>query len=124
MREGGEGRIGPRLYPLLFLLGMYGGFLQAGVGVLLISTFVLAARFDAVRGNALKFTVALIFTAVSLALFTGAGQVLWLPGLVVGIGTILGGIAGARLVIAKGGRWVRVFVIFAALGAIVKLLSS
>lgn len=122
VRTDGDGRIRPVMVPILFVLGLYGGFLQAGVGVLLLSTFVLVGGFDAVRGNALKFSVALIFTAVSLALFTGAGQVRWVPGLIVGGGTILGGITGARLVIAKGGRWVRVFVIVSALLAIAKLL--
>jgi len=123
-REAGAGRIRLRLYPIFFLLGLYGGFLQAGVGVLLISTFVLAGGYDVVRGNALKFALALIFTAVSLVLFAGAGQVEWIPGLAVWIGTIAGGITGARLVIAKGASWVRVFVILAAVGAIVKLLWS
>lgn len=124
VQQEGEARVRPILYPILFVLGLYGGFLQAGVGVLLISSFVLVGGFDAVRGNALKFSLAFLFTLAALLLFTGAGQVRWLPGLALGIGTIAGGIVGARLVIAKGGRWVRVFVIVAAVGAIVKLLQN
>jgi len=117
------GRVPLRLYPLLFALGFYGGFLQAGIGVLLLGTFVLAGGYDAVRGNAVKFALAGIFTIAALLLFAGAGQVQWAPGLVVAAGTILGGIVGARLVIAKGARWVRVFVVLAAVAAIAKLLS-
>jgi uncharacterized membrane protein YfcA len=40
------------------------------------------------------------------------------------VGTILGGVVGARLVITKGSRWVRVLVVVAAIGAVVKLLSE
>ncbi|MCK4412818.1 MAG: sulfite exporter TauE/SafE family protein [Candidatus Eisenbacteria sp.] len=121
-RENSVGRIRPRIYPLFFLMGIYGGFLQAGLGVLLISTFVLAGGYDVVRGNALKFALALVFTLAALLMFASMGQVRWSTGLFLAIGTIAGGIVGARLVIVKGSRWVRVFVVIAAIGAIVKLL--
>ena len=121
-RENTMGRIKPALYPVFFLLGAYGGFLQAGVGTLLIGTFVLLGGYDVVNGNALKFSLALVWTAVSLTIFAGFGQVQWIPGLCLALGTILGGIVGAKLVIAKGSRWVRYVVIASAIGAILKLL--
>ncbi len=121
-RENTLGRIRPAVYPVFFLLGVYGGFLQAGVGVLIIGTLVVLGGYDVVNGNALKFSLAMVWTAVSLALFAGFGQVEWLPGLCLAIGTILGGIVGAKLVIAKGSRWVRYVVVVAAIGAIAKLL--
>jgi uncharacterized membrane protein YfcA len=121
-RENSVGHIRPILYPLFFLMGIYGGFLQAGLGVLLISTLVLAGGYDVVRGNALKFALALAFTLAALLVFAGAGQVRWFTGLFLAIGTMAGGIVGARLVIAKGSRWVRIFVVLAAIGAILKLL--
>ena len=123
-REKSIGHIRPLLYPLFFVLGIYCGFLQAGIGVLLISTFVLAGGYDVVHGNALKFALAMIFTATALVVFTTAGHVEWLPGLAVGVGTTAGGIAGARLVILKGAPWVRVFVVLAAAAAIFKLLTG
>jgi uncharacterized membrane protein YfcA len=122
-REKSIGRIRPYLYPLFFLLGIYGGFLQAGIGVLLISTFVLAGGYDVVHGNAIKFALAMIFTVVALLVFAQAGQVQWVTGLALAVGTITGGIVGARLVILKGAPWVRVFVVIAAAAAIVKLLT-
>ena len=106
------------------MIGLYGGFLQAGVGVLMLSTFVLAGGFDVVRGNALKFSLALVFTTVSLLLFVQAGQVRWLPGLVLAIGMTLGGAVGARLVVLQGARWVRWVVLLAAAAAVVKLLRG
>jgi len=121
--EGG-GRVSPWFWPLFFLYGIYGGFLQAGLGVLLITTLVLGAGFDVVRGNALKFGLAGIFTLTALILFARAGQVRWIPGLALAAGTVTGGVIGARLVMAKGAAWVRVVVVLAALAAIVKLLAG
>ncbi|MBN1826896.1 MAG: sulfite exporter TauE/SafE family protein [Candidatus Eisenbacteria bacterium] len=121
---GANARIRPALYPIFFLMGIYGGFLQAGVGVLLISTFVLLGGYDVVRGNALKFSLAFVFTGVSLVAFAGFGQVRWGVGLILAIGTALGGIIGARLVMLKGATWVRALVVVAAVAAIVKLLTG
>lgn len=123
-RENALGRIRPALYPVFFLVGIYGGFLQAGVGTLVIGLLVLAGGYDVTHGNALKFALAMIFTSAALLLFAGAGQVQWIPGLCLAAGTIAGGIIGARLVIAKGAQWVRVVVVLSAVAAIVKLLVA
>jgi uncharacterized membrane protein YfcA len=116
-----SGRIRPLLYPLFFVIGVYGGFLQAGVGVLMLGSFVLFAGFDVVRGNALKFGLALTFTSFALLTFAQADQVRWLPGLVLALGTIAGGALGAKLVIKRGARWVRWFGLLAAQAAPDKL---
>ena len=92
-----------------FMVGLYGGFVQAGVGFLILALTTLAG-FDLVRGNAIKVLMVLLFTTVSLAIFAWNGQVVWSVGLVLAGGTILGGLAGARLTILKGHAWVRVVV--------------
>jgi uncharacterized membrane protein YfcA len=111
-----------RFYPVFFLIGVYGGFLQAGVGTMLIAMLVLVGGYDVVNGSALKFTLILIFTSLSLALFVHEGQVDWLPGLCLTAGTVAGGIAGARLVIARGARLVRILVLASAVAAVLQLL--
>ena len=89
-----------------FLVGVYGGFVQAGVGFLILAA-TTAAGLDLVRGNAVKVLTVLCFTALSLALFAWNGRVDWSIGLVLAAGTTLGGLAGARLTVLKGHRWVR-----------------
>ncbi len=121
-RAEGKGHLRARLYPLFFLMGVYGGFLQAGIGVVLISTLVLLGGFDTVHGNALKFAITLVFTAASLVLFAGLGQVRWGIGLCLSAGTMAGGYVGARLVMTKGARWVRIFVLLGVAAGVVKLL--
>ncbi len=123
-RTVGEERLRPLHAAIFFLIGIYGGFLQAGAGVLMIGTLVLGADFDVVRGNALKFGVAITFTSVALILFALVGQVRWLPGLVLAAGTITGGMVGARMVMLKGSAWVRGLVLVAAAAAIFKLMRG
>ena len=124
MREHGEGRVRLAHMPMYFLISVYGGFLQAGVGVIMLGAFVLVGGFDVVRGNALKFGLNLIFTAVALLLFAQAGQVQWGPGLFLAAGSMVGGAVGARMVILKGAQWVRYLVILGALAAVIKLLRG
>lgn len=90
----------------LFAAGVYGGFVQAGVGFLILA-LTTAAGFDLVRGNAIKVLLVALFTALSLAVFVWKGMVVWTPGLVLAAGTIAGGQVGVRLTILKGHAWVR-----------------
>ena len=74
----------------LGLTGFYGGFVQAGVGFLLIAVLAGILRYDLVRTNALKMSCALVFTSMALIVFVSRGQVLWMPGLIMGCGTMIG----------------------------------
>ena len=100
-----------------FLIGVYGGFIQAGIGFLLLAA-TSAAGFNLIRGNALKVTVVLGFTPVVLVLFAWNGKVDWAMGIALAAGNFLGGLAGVHLQVLKGHTWVRgvvtvVIVIFA-----------
>jgi uncharacterized membrane protein YfcA len=89
-----------------FLIGVYGGFVQAGVGFLILAA-TTAVGLDLVRGNAIKVMTVLCFTALSLTLFAWQGRVDWPMGLALAAGTTSGGLLGARLTVLKGHRWVR-----------------
>jgi len=95
-------QVHPLRYPALFVIGIYGGFIQAGVGlwILLGSTGLFAA--DAVRANSVKLPLTLTFTFPALLIFLHADMVEWLPGLVLALGTVLGTAVGVRLSIRGG----------------------
>ncbi len=80
----------PRSWWLLLAAGFYGGFVQAGVGFILIAALAGSLRYDLVRANALKLVCTLAFTTVALAIFIINDQVLWLPGLILALGSMLG----------------------------------
>ncbi|HUF77766.1 MAG TPA: sulfite exporter TauE/SafE family protein [Thermoanaerobaculia bacterium] len=89
-----------------FAVGIYGGFVQAGVGFLILAVTTFAG-LDLVRGNAIKVTIALLFTAISLAIFAWQDMVEWLPGAALGAGNLAGGLVGVRLTVLKGHAWIK-----------------
>ncbi|MBW1755031.1 MAG: sulfite exporter TauE/SafE family protein [Deltaproteobacteria bacterium] len=98
----------PRSYVGLFLAGVYGGFIQAGVGFLLLGVLVGTLRHNLITGNALKLVITLAFGSVSLGIFVWAGLVSWAPALVLAAASIVGARLGVRLMLKvpiEGLRW-------------------
>ncbi|MBW2726783.1 MAG: sulfite exporter TauE/SafE family protein, partial [Deltaproteobacteria bacterium] len=84
----------------LFLAGAYGGFVQAGVGFILIAALAGTLRYDLVRTNALKMVCVCAFTMLALGVFIVQGLVLWLPGLLLAGGTMSGAHVAVRFAIS------------------------
>ena len=93
-----------------FFIGIYGGFIQAGVGFLII-TILLFQGLDLVRINAVKVFVVLCFTVAALTVFIRNGQVNYGLGLALAVGNSLGGWLGTKLAVAKGHDFIRKLVI-------------
>jgi len=109
---------------LVFLaIGIYGGFIQAGVGIFLLAGLVLGAGFDLVRANAVKVLIVLCFTVFALAIFIINDQVNWLIGLILAIGSMLGAWVAARTAVSWGAGFVRWLLIVAVIIAAAKLLG-
>ena len=88
-----------------FVVGLYGGFLQAGVGFLTLAITSLAG-LDLVRGNAVKVFTTSFLTLFSVAVFAGTGNIHWPSGLALGVGNLAGGLMGVRLAVLRGHKWV------------------
>lgn len=117
-------RMGAGLFLTFVGIGIYGGFVQAGVGIFIIAALVLGAKLDLVRTNAVKVWVVLGYTAFALAIFVWQGQVDFAVGLVVATGQAAGGVIGARLTVKKGNRWVRRVLIAVVGVSALKLLGA
>ncbi len=89
-----------------FLVGVYGGFIQAGVGFIVL-TITSANGLDLIQGNAVKAPLVFLFTLATVVLFTYSGMINWGMGLALAAGQILGATFGVRLQILKGQDWVR-----------------
>ncbi|MBK9291652.1 MAG: sulfite exporter TauE/SafE family protein [Bacteroidetes bacterium] len=99
---------------IFFLIGLYGGFIQVGVGYFLLAALVMGAGLDLVKANALKVWIVLLYSPVALTVFLANGAVDWLYGLVHGLGNIAGALIASRLAVRKGVnfvRWVIIIVI-------------
>jgi len=90
-----------------FAIGVYGGFVQAGVGIFLLAGLVMSAQYDLLRGNAVKVLIVLCFTLVALPVFVSNGQVNWGIGLTLAIGNASGALVAARTAAARGTAFVR-----------------
>ena len=91
---------------IFFGIGLYGGAIQAGVGLFLIAAFARSG-IDLVRANAIKVVVIGALTVVAVPVFIAHGQVDWplASALVVGFG--VGGEIGARAAVKGGERLIR-----------------
>ncbi|MCY1054240.1 sulfite exporter TauE/SafE family protein [Nannocystis radixulma] len=89
------------------LIGVYGGFLQAGVGFPLIALFVSHLGHDLLRANAAKVALVFVYTSLVVAVFAAAGQIDWPRAGLLAIGMTFGGWLGARLQIRAGAPLVR-----------------
>jgi len=123
--EGHERDIGEPWRSLLFLgVGFYGGFVQAGVGFLVLGALVLGSGMDLVGGNAAKVALILCYTPVALVLFASASQVDLRVGLVLSVGQMSGAWIAARLAILKGAGWIRWVLVVVAVAAAIRLLLT
>jgi uncharacterized membrane protein YfcA len=104
-----------------FGIGVYGGFVQAGVGFLII-TGLLVHGLDLVRVNAVKVLVIFAFTVVALGVFMVHGQVDYVLGLALASGNSVGGWFASHLAVKKGHEWIKRFVIATVLIFALRLL--
>jgi uncharacterized membrane protein YfcA len=92
---------------LFFFIGIYGGFIQAGVGIFLLSGLVLGIGYNVVRANAVKVGIVLFFTIFALGIFIYNGQVDFIIGFILAIGNMIGAWLGAKVAVEKGSAWIR-----------------
>lgn len=95
-------------YLAFFGVGIYGGAIQAGVGFLLIATLVLLAGQDLVYTSFYKVFIVAVYTIIALATFALKGQVNWLLGCVLALGSGTGAWLTSRLVVTRGEKLIKV----------------
>ena len=118
-----EGRGSWWVYPALVGVGFYGGFIQVGVGFLIMAALYHLLRLDLVFVNMHKVAIVLIYTIPALAIFAATGHVDWGLGLSLAAGNATGGWFSARLAVRGGERIVRYVLIVAVLILSLKILG-
>lgn len=97
---------------VFFGIGIYGGAIQAGVGLVMLAALTRAG-YDLVTANHIKVLVNLVVTAVALPVFILNGQIRWIPALVLAAGFTAGGWFGAHFAVRGGEKWIRVAMVIA-----------
>lgn len=77
-------------------LGVYGGFIQMGMGVFFLAIAVLGAQLPLIKANVIKVLAIGLYTIPAVAIFAFDGKVHWLFGITIGIGQMIGGWVTAR----------------------------
>lgn len=110
------------LVAVVFLfIGFYGGFVQAGVGFLILSAMVLSG-FDFIEANAVKVFVILIFTVFALIIFTAHHKVNYFWGIVLGLGNVTGAYIATIMAVKRGNKFIQRVVFIAIVIMALKLL--
>ena len=107
---------------VFFFIGIYGGFIQAGVGLLVITALRLLTGMDLVRTNAIKVFVIFFYTVVALGIFISQGKVNWYLGPTLAVGNACGAWLGSHWAVEKGDKWIKVMLIVAVIAFAIRLV--
>ncbi len=107
---------------VFFAIGLYGGALQAGVGIFLI--FAMSrAGYDLVKANSVKVVVIGALTAVAVPVFVFSTQVSWTEALALAVGFAAGGAVGVRLAVVGGERLIKPVLVAAVIALAGRMLG-
>lgn len=81
----------------VFLCGIYGGYFGAAQGVIVLALLGLTINESLQRTNAVKNVLTALANLVAAAFFFCVTHVAWLPAVLIGAGSVVGGQIGARL---------------------------
>ncbi|RME58461.1 MAG: sulfite exporter TauE/SafE family protein [Caldilineae bacterium] len=115
------GRLG-----LFFVIGAYGGFVQAGVGVFLLTALVLGVGYTLVEANIVKLVIVLMLTLVALVVFIiSPVEINWGIGLLMSVGQMIGAWAAALFAtrVPNANVWVRRLLIVVVIYSILRFFG-
>ena len=105
-----------------FFIGIYGGFIQAGVGFIIIAALTSINSYDLVRANAIKLFVSFFFTIVALAIFIHSGNVDPFLGLTLALGNATGAWFGSHWAVDRGEKWIKAVLVVTSLAFAIRLV--
>ncbi len=104
-----------------FFIGIYGGFIQAGVGIFILLALTSINGLNLVSSNAVKVLVVFIYTIAAIAVFAYNQQIDYIYGIILAIGNASGGWIASRWSVKKGDGLVKVFLVIMVIAMAIKL---
>lgn len=111
------------LYPALFGIGFYGGFIQVGVGFIIMAVLLHIMKLNLVRVNMHKVFIVFVYTFPAILIFVFTKNVKWSYGLILAAGNAFGAWWSAKISVRKGERVIRVVLLIAMFIMALKLLK-
>lgn len=95
------------LFITFVIVGFYGGFIQIGIGFVLMAILNKMMHFSLIYVNMHKVFIVFILTIPALFIFIISGNVNWYWGISLGLGNALGGWWGTKHSIKKGDKFIK-----------------
>jgi len=92
-----EAHMPPGMYVVMFLVGIYGGYFGAGIGILMLAAISILAPDDLQHSNAVKGLLGLLMNFTAVVIFSFSGLVEWGPAAVMAVCAIVGGYGGVAV---------------------------
>ena len=109
---------------LMVAAGFWGGFIQLGVGFIIMPILNRVMGLDLVRTNMHKVFIIAAYTLVALVIFASQVELLWAMGLALAVGNSIGGYLGAHFTVRNGEKLIRVVLNLVLIAFIIKLLFN
>ena len=105
-----------------FLIGIYGGFIQAGIGIFLLAAMVLGARYSLVASNGIKLLIVFIFNIPTLFIFFYYNQVHVGLGLTMAVFQAIGAVLGVKTIskLPNANVWIHRLLIVIVIASAIK----
>ncbi|GAB4249821.1 MAG: sulfite exporter TauE/SafE family protein [Ekhidna sp.] len=106
---------------IFFFLGIYGGFIQAGIGFLIIAALTSVHGFGMAKTNSIKVFVILCYTVAAVIVFYLEGKIRWEYGLTLAAGNSVGAWIGSRWSVGRSDRLLRMILLVMVVVLSIKL---
>ena len=83
----------------IFAIAIYAGFLQMGIGIMILAVLVLVAKYSLRDANIIKLMLAVILVLPAFIVFVVNSEIQWVEGITLAIGQGVGGFIGARYIL-------------------------
>jgi uncharacterized protein len=107
---------------LMLGVGFWGGFIQIGVGFIMMPILNRVMGLDLLRTNMHKVFIVAPYTLVALLVFSSQVELVWLAGIVLAVGNSIGGYLGTHFMVRSSERMVRLVLNLVLVAFIIKLL--
>lgn len=106
---------------IYFFIGIYGGFINAGIGFIMLLIVPFLNKFSITETNATKVMVVCIYSLAAIITFALNDKINWKMGLILSIGNTTGAWVGSRWSVGKSEKYIRVFIFIMVIIMAIKL---
>ena len=106
---------------VFFFIGMYGGFINAGIGFVIMFFLNQVNRLNLVKTNSTKVLLVLIYSSGALILFAFNNAVNWELGSILALGSSIGAWWASRWSVERGEGVIKLILVVAVIMMAAKL---